>query len=303
MSESYAEQYALENWGPSWSPLAGEAVHLMNVGVQVAHGNVHGALADATLHTSKRLIEAGHSAFKFYEEYNAAKDAGARAEAAQALLDLRAAYRSTGDPDTRRILLAQIETVSRAAYGEQFARTAVERLETVTTQQATGNEQMSRPLDPATRPEQPAPVFQPAPWENRLPLFPQDTNGTISQGYGWWDLYGETDFHEGIDVVVPAGTEVRSVTGGEVAVVRNSDNPAMTGIVIRNGNMTYTYWHVTPERNLTSGTSVSTGTPIGQVAAWHHPDGRDRTHLHYAVHRPPEDALGLRSDLNSQSPL
>ncbi len=74
MSESYAEQYALENWGPSWSPIAGEAVHLMNIGVQLAQGHEPGVLAGVTLHTSKRLIEAGHSAFMFYEEYNAAKN-------------------------------------------------------------------------------------------------------------------------------------------------------------------------------------------------------------------------------------
>lgn len=137
--------------------------------------------------------------------------------------------------------------------------------------------------------------FTPEPWSNRQPFFDDQNAGTLVSDWGWRNLSGGTDFHGGIDIAVPAGTFVNSINSGEVVAIRNTGHNA--GIVIRSGNTTYTYWHVTPDSSLNEGDVVNPGTRIGTIAS----GGRE--HLHYAHHQPPGGDTAQRNDENSVNPM
>ena len=137
--------------------------------------------------------------------------------------------------------------------------------------------------------------YQPSPWNNRLPFFDDANIGRFESDWGWRTLNGITDFHGGIDVSAPVGTPVRSVDTGVVVALPNSGHNS--GVVIRSGQTTYTYFHITPNPQLGINTPISVGTNLGNIA----PGGR--AHLHYSHHLPPNGNPAQRDDANSQNPL
>ena len=137
--------------------------------------------------------------------------------------------------------------------------------------------------------------YTPEDWDNRLPFFDSDSNAQLVSDWGWRNLNGKNDFHGGIDLALPAGSIVNSVNSGEI--VHIGTNGHKSGVVIRNGNHLYGYWHVSPSINLSVGDNVTNGTYLGNIA------NGGREHLHYSIHNPPNGDWAQRNDGNSENPL
>jgi murein DD-endopeptidase MepM/ murein hydrolase activator NlpD len=107
--------------------------------------------------------------------------------------------------------------------------------------------------------------------------------GWLSDGFGWRKdpFTGERQFHRGIDIVAPAGTEIRAAADGVVSQTgvdaeygRNLDVNHGHGFVTR-------YAHLT-EALVRPGERVRRGDPIGRVGSTGRSTG---PHLHYEVFR------------------
>ncbi|MBM2711053.1 M23 family metallopeptidase [Mesorhizobium caraganae] len=138
------------------------------------------------------------------------------------------------------------------------------------------------------------PPFTPHNWDNHCAVLSTAT-GTVSSDWGWRGLNGQSDFHGGMDIAVPVGTQVFAAVAGEVVYIRRNGANGETGVVIRTGNDTRTYWHIDPGEALRNG-AVNAGALLGTVAA------RSEVHLHFALHSPPGGDFNLRSDANSHDP-
>ena len=145
-------------------------------------------------------------------------------------------------------------------------------------------------------PELPPPYPEGQAWNNQLPILENTAGATLSSDYGWRQLNGQPNFHGGIDVAAPVGTGVRSNVAGTVVYAPRTtwDN---SGVVIRAGDRTYTYWHITPLNGIQQGTPVNVGEPIGRIR-----DGGP-PHVHHAIHEPPNGDYSQRNDGNSINPL
>ncbi len=122
------------------------------------------------------------------------------------------------------------------------------------------------------------PDFNAIRWDNSIPLFRGPTNFFLTSDYGWRRLPDQQkpDFHSGIDINAPAGTEVITPVSGEVIAAINSGYNSFIYVRDTQG-VIHNFYHVSP--TLKAGDSVSVGDIVGKVAS----GGND--HLHYARHR------------------
>lgn len=151
---------------------------------------------------------------------------------------------------------------------------------------------------PTNRPPQNPPNYTPQAWGGQLPLFPTIVPGMVYSDFGWRNLNGQLDFHAGIDIVVGPNAGVLSTTGGRVVWVGLGPDPSNMGVVIRDGDVTRTYWHIRAGAGIIQGQQVRTGQTLGNVCDW-----GGRTHLHYAEHTPPGGDFTKRSDTNARNPI
>jgi murein DD-endopeptidase MepM/ murein hydrolase activator NlpD len=107
--------------------------------------------------------------------------------------------------------------------------------------------------------------------------------GWFSHGYGWRKdpITGERDFHRGIDIVAPAGTEIRAPADGVVA--RAGRFPQLG----RSIDIAHGYGYVTRYAHMSEivvkpGDRVRRGDTIGLVGSTGRSTG---PHLHYEVFR------------------
>ncbi|WP_271592220.1 M23 family metallopeptidase [Bradyrhizobium sp. CCBAU 65884] len=140
------------------------------------------------------------------------------------------------------------------------------------------------------------PPFTPSPWQNRCPVLAAGMNATQTSDWGWRTINGQPDFHGGIDIAVPVGTPVFNTVAGTVVLANGHSPGGETGVVVRTGNQTRTYWHVVPGAGMVVGAAVTAGQQLGVTAAYPQP------HLHFALHNPPNGDPGQRSDANSADP-
>ncbi|RWQ24206.1 peptidoglycan DD-metalloendopeptidase family protein [Mesorhizobium sp.] len=140
------------------------------------------------------------------------------------------------------------------------------------------------------------PPFQQHPWENRCPVFPSPVVGTVASDWGWRTINGQTDFHAGIDIAVPVGTQVLAPVGGEIVHINRTSPGAETGVIVRTGSTIRQYWHVDPDASLHIGDNINAGAVLGLTANYPQP------HLHFAQYNPPNGDWTKKSDSNSLNP-
>lgn len=89
--------------------------------------------------------------------------------------------------------------------------------------------------------------------------------------------------HNGIDLSMPEGTELRSVANGVVERITNYGNENIgTGVIIRTDDGTrFIYGHLS-EASVNVGDQITTGQLIGLSGNTGHSTG---AHLHFAVHQ------------------
>ena len=113
---------------------------------------------------------------------------------------------------------------------------------------------------------------------------------TISGNYGCSSFeyyapgHGCAHFHNGIDLVAPAGTPVKAAASGEVVYVgwnwADGPDPAWIVVIAHAGNLKTWYAHMQPKRPVEVGQSVKKGQIVGYEGSTGHATG---PHLHWMV--------------------
>ncbi|HEX7346520.1 MAG TPA: peptidoglycan DD-metalloendopeptidase family protein [Candidatus Limnocylindrales bacterium] len=113
---------------------------------------------------------------------------------------------------------------------------------------------------------------------------------TISGNYGCSSFeyyapgHGCAHFHNGIDMVAPAGTPVKAAASGEVVYVgwnwADGPDPAWIVVIAHAGNLKTWYAHMQPKRPVDVGQSVKKGQIVGYEGSTGHATG---PHLHWMV--------------------
>jgi len=115
-------------------------------------------------------------------------------------------------------------------------------------------------------------------------------NGYVTQPFGCTGviyeppLDGCAHFHNGIDMVAPAGTPVKAAASGEVVYVgwnwADGPDPAWIVVIAHAGNLKTWYAHMQPKRPVDVGQSVKKGQIVGYEGSTGHATG---PHLHWMV--------------------
>ena len=114
--------------------------------------------------------------------------------------------------------------------------------------------------------------------------------GTVTQPFGctgviWEPPSGSCEhWHNGIDIVAPAGTAVRASAAGRVVYIgwnyADGADPAWIVIIAHSSNLTTWYAHMQPRYPVRAGQVVSKGQVIGYEGSTGHSTG---AHLHWMV--------------------
>ena len=108
---------------------------------------------------------------------------------------------------------------------------------------------------------------------NSDPLFPLagmtlDT-ANIKSDFGYRTIFGRKDFHEGIDIAVPGGTDVTAVRGGVVKYIKPLADQMQVGVEsVNRAGQTVVEWfiHLGKKLDVSLGDRLSPGQKIGSVA-------------------------------------
>jgi murein DD-endopeptidase MepM/ murein hydrolase activator NlpD len=108
-------------------------------------------------------------------------------------------------------------------------------------------------------------------------------DGWFSHGFGWrqdpWT--GEREFHHGIDIVAPLGSEVRAVADGVVTQATRAGNYGKLVELAHGYGFVTRYAHM-HELGVAQGSEVRRGQVIGRVGSTGRSTG---PHLHYEIFR------------------
>ena len=123
-------------------------------------------------------------------------------------------------------------------------------------------------------------------WEKRLRVLAstpslQPVAGPFSDGFGWRKdpFTGEREFHRGIDIVAPLGTEVRAAADGLVTAAGRMNGYGKVIHLSHGFGHGTRYGHLS-EISVRPGTRVHRGDVIGRVGSTGRSSG---PHLHYEV--------------------
>lgn len=147
--------------------------------------------------------------------------------------------------------------------------------------------------NPVTPPASLPPRFASQPWQDQIRLYGPGTRAFYTSQFGWRQLNGRLDFHDGLDTAAPAGTNILTPVGGTVAVARF--NGANSEVVLRRDGLLFTFQYAEPIGGISPGTVVQPGQVIGRQSS--------RDHLHFAVHLSQTGSLQDRRTENAISPL
>ena len=121
--------------------------------------------------------------------------------------------------------------------------------------------------------------------ENGNPYMPENPlalkNTYVSSGYGERDLWGESDFHLGLDIVAPAYTEIYAADGGVVVFAAFTSSYGYMTRIRHAGNVETVYAHQIKQA-VKPGDVVQKGQLIGYVGSTGNSSG---SHLHLEFRR------------------
>ncbi len=111
--------------------------------------------------------------------------------------------------------------------------------------------------------------------------FPLDANASIyvSSEQGWRTLYGVDDYHLGIDLACPSGTDVFAANGGTVLKSEYHWSYGNYVLIDHGGGISTLYAHMA-DRQVSEGQTVTAGQLIGHVGLTGSTSGY---HLHFEV--------------------
>lgn len=108
---------------------------------------------------------------------------------------------------------------------------------------------------------------------NNSPVFPIPglnlNTATITSGFGYRNIFGRKDFHEGLDFGVPGGTTVTAVRDGVVKYIKPLADQMQVGVEsVNDAGQTVVEWfiHLGKKLDVQKGDRVSAGQKLGTVA-------------------------------------
>ena len=114
---------------------------------------------------------------------------------------------------------------------------------------------------------------------------------SISSNYGYRELYGASNFHNGIDFLAPQCSEVYASNSGYVSYASFlEDGFGNTVILTHNNNIKTMYCHLDENFVVSVGQNVSKGDVIGNVGPRYLSNGimngnTTGPHLHFTVYK------------------
>jgi len=120
-------------------------------------------------------------------------------------------------------------------------------------------------------------------------LFLWPVRGAISSDYGYRFIFGETNFHRGIDIPAPAGTAINAAADGVVSFVGERGTYGNLVILTHAGGFQTYYAHCS-QLLVSAGDTVTQGQPVAAVGSTGRSTG---PHVHFEVryHNSPIDPL------------
>ncbi|MBP5256675.1 MAG: peptidoglycan DD-metalloendopeptidase family protein [Clostridia bacterium] len=114
--------------------------------------------------------------------------------------------------------------------------------------------------------------------QNQSYMWPLPVNRlTITSKYGWRKLWGVNDFHYGIDIAAPFGTDIYAAKSGKVIISTYDKSYGNYVVIDHGGGKTTRYAHMS-SRIAKVGDNVKQGQLIGKVGATGSATGY---HLHF----------------------
>ncbi|MBR5534325.1 MAG: peptidoglycan DD-metalloendopeptidase family protein [Ruminiclostridium sp.] len=110
-------------------------------------------------------------------------------------------------------------------------------------------------------------------------LFLWPVRGTISSDYGYRFIFGETNFHQGIDIPAPTGTAINAAADGVVAFVGERGTYGNLVILSHPGGFQTYYAHCS-QLLVKAGDTITQGQPIAAVGSTGRSTG---PHVHFEV--------------------
>ena len=183
-------------------------------------------------------------------------------------------YQVTLDPATGAVL--ERKETSRVVVREPVSAVSYEGLYPLPDGVSTGT--FDWPLPALPDDEMPTDENgNPMPPENPLAL----KNTYVSSGYGERDLWGEEDFHLGLDIVAPAYTEIYAADGGVVVFAAHTSSYGYMTRIRHANNVETVYAHQI-KLAVKAGDVVEKGQLIGYVGSTGNSSG---SHLHLEFRR------------------
>ena len=120
-------------------------------------------------------------------------------------------------------------------------------------------------------------------------LFLWPVRGAISSDYGYRFIFGETNFHRGIDIPAPAGTAINAAADGVVSFAGERGTYGNLVILTHPGGFQTYYAHCS-QLLVKAGDTVTQGQPVAAVGSTGRSTG---PHVHFEVryHNSPIDPL------------
>lgn len=121
--------------------------------------------------------------------------------------------------------------------------------------------------------------------------FSRPALGTAGQGMGWFRIGDEWQFHDGLDVAVPVGTNILAAANGVIKSVQSKSNLG-TVVAIEHGNGWETHYGHLEGVMVTPGQRVERGTILGRSAEQ---DCQDIPGFHFSIYLKgePMDPIGV----------
>ena len=119
----------------------------------------------------------------------------------------------------------------------------------------------------------------------------------ISSYFGYRELFGKTNYHDGTDFLAPQGSEIYAINSGVVIHVGFLNGYGNSVIILHDNGLKSLYGHMSKNYTINLGDSVLKGDTIGYVGPKYLEDGRlngntTGPHLHLTIY----DKNGTRID-------
>lgn len=103
-------------------------------------------------------------------------------------------------------------------------------------------------------------------------------------GFGYSETFADMRFHQGVDILLPEGSEVKAAGAGRVNIIQQNDLWGKTVVIKHEGGLETRYRGIKPV-NIRPGQHVDQGEVIAAVDLSPPYEARMKPHLHWEVYQ------------------